>query len=165
MYSHSYTHICIYSHSYIFIYVCIHIYVYMNENSILNTQTPVSPFVWAWNPYQSCGLGELGACPLCLPHTPCLSLCRTWQRKRGKLLQSQVQGLAAKAACGAGGQSRTLAPGRQPSSTVEKRLGTKEASRQASRLLLPCRSSAEEPDLRASLGQVLTWPQEAVKGP
>lgn len=98
MYSHSDIHICIYSHSYIFIYVYIHIYihVYMNENSILNTQAPVSPFVEAWNPYQSCGLGELGACPLCLPHTPCLSLCRTWQRKRGKLPQSQVQGLAAK---------------------------------------------------------------------
>lgn len=52
-------------------------------------------------------------------------------------------GLGGKTALGAGGQSRTLAPGRQPSSTVEKGLATKEASRQAGRLLLPA-----DPQLR-----------------
>lgn len=44
----------------------------------------------------SCNEAEwLGAQPV-LPHRPCLSLCRAWQRKRGKELLSQVQGLAAK---------------------------------------------------------------------
>lgn len=38
-------------------------------------------------------------------------------------------GLGGKAACSAGGQSRALAPGRQPSPTVEKIPGTKEPSR------------------------------------
>lgn len=37
--------------------------------------------------------------------------------------------LGGKAACSAGGQSRALAPGRQPSPTVEKIPGTKESSR------------------------------------
>lgn len=38
-------------------------------------------------------------------------------------------GLGGKAACSAGGQSRALAPGRQPSHTVEKIPGTKASSR------------------------------------
>lgn len=38
-------------------------------------------------------------------------------------------GLGGKAACSAGGQSRALAPGRQPSRTVEKIPGTKASSR------------------------------------
>lgn len=38
-------------------------------------------------------------------------------------------GLGGKAACAAGGESRALAPGRQPSPTVEKIPGTKESSR------------------------------------
>lgn len=96
------------------------------------------------------------------PHTLPLTLPDLAEEAR-EIATEPGTGLGGKAACGAGGQSRTLAPGRQPSSTVEKRLGTKEASRQASRLLLPCRFSAGEPDLRARLGQVLTRPQEAVK--
>lgn len=98
------------------------------------------------------------------PHTVPLTLPGLAEEARETAAEPGT-GLGGKAARGAGGQSHTLAPGRQPGSTVEKRLGTKEASRQAGRLLRPCRSSAEEADLRARLGQVLIWPQEAVEGP
>lgn len=70
--------------------------------------------------------------PLCPPSPnpgSCLLLCRDWQRKRGKELLGWAQSLAAKLLVREGGQSRALAPGRQPGPAVEKIPGTKESSR------------------------------------
>lgn len=110
-------------------------------------------------------LGGPGGWPLGLPPPVLLFACRAWQGKRGKEPPSQAQGLAAKLLVGREARAAPWHLAGGPASPFRKYLQQRSPPARTGRLSLLLQLLAEESDLQARLGQVLTWPQEAARGP